>query len=78
MNEKGRIIPIQTLDIIIKTPVAVAKDPRNATDAIMHYSQMSKNGKLYNVEVLYDKTTNTIMHFKYGRDVMGPLPKIPK
>ncbi|WP_156187507.1 hypothetical protein [Peribacillus loiseleuriae] len=32
----------------------------------------------YNLEVLYDKTTNTIYHFEYARKAMGPLPAIPK
>uniref|UniRef100_UPI0018F74081 hypothetical protein n=1 Tax=Gynurincola endophyticus TaxID=2479004 RepID=UPI0018F74081 len=78
MDEAGRMIPVQTLDDIIKAPIAVVRDPRGATNAMMHYSQMWKNGKLYNAEVLYDKATNTIMHFQYGRDAMGPLLKIPK
>jgi RHS repeat-associated protein len=78
MDEAGRMIPVQTLDDIIKAPMAVVKDPRGATNAMMHYSQMWKNGKLYNVEVLYDNATNTIMHFQYGRDAMGPFLKIPK
>ncbi|MBL0743092.1 DUF6443 domain-containing protein [Chryseolinea lacunae] len=78
MDEAGRMIPVQTLDNVIKAPLAVVKDPRSATNAMMHYSQMWKNGKLYNVEVLYDQATNTIMHFKYSNDAMGPLLKIPK
>lgn len=77
MGEAGRMIPIQTLDDIIKAPMAIAKDPQG-TSALMHYSRMWKNGKLYNVEVLYDKITNTIMHFKYSRQTMGPLSAIPK
>lgn len=32
----------------------------------------------YNLEVLYDKKTNTIMHFKYTREAIGPLLAIPK
>jgi len=78
MDEAGRTIPVQTLDNVIKTPMAVVKDPKGATDAMMYYSRMWKNGKLYNVEVLYDKATNTIMHFQYGRNAMGPLKAIPK
>ncbi len=70
------MIPIQILMDIIKAPMAVVKDPRG-TEALMYYSQMSKNGKLYNVEVLYDKVTNTIMHFKYSREAMVPLSLIP-
>jgi RHS repeat-associated protein len=77
MDEAGRMIPVQTLDDIIKAPMSIAKDPQG-TSALMHYSQMWKEGKLYNVEVLYDKASNTIMHFKYSRDAMGPLLAIPK
>ena len=67
MDEAGRMIPVK---------MTVVKDPRGATNAMMHYSQMWKNGKLYNVEVLYEKTTNTIIHFKYDTRALGPLSKI--
>lgn len=75
MGEASRKIPIHTLNDIIKAPIHVTKDPQG-TKALMHYSQMWKNGKQYNVEVLYDKTTSTIMHFKYATRALGPLPKI--
>ena len=39
MDEAGRMIPIQTLDDIIKAPMSVVKDPQG-TKALMHYSQM--------------------------------------
>lgn len=42
----------------------------------MYYSRMWVNKKLYNVEVLYDKSTNTIEHFLYRQKKLGPLPKI--
>ena len=29
----------------------------------MYYTTMTKNGNPYNREVLYDKASNTIMHF---------------
>lgn len=77
MEETARTIPIQILNEIIKAPVAVVKDPRG-TASLMYYAQMWKNGKHYNVEVLYDKTTNTIWHFLYDSQAMGPLPKIIK
>ena len=76
MNDKVRRIPIQILDDIVKAPAAVTNDPREFSNAVMHYSQMWKNEKLYNVEVLYDKTSNTILHFKYSPDPMGPLKEI--
>jgi len=78
MFEVERRIPMHILDKVVKSPMTVVKDPRGASTAMMHYSQIWKNGKLYNVEVLYDKTTNTISHFRYGRDPMGSLKKIPK
>ncbi|SMP29205.1 hypothetical protein SAMN06264346_11185 [Chryseobacterium profundimaris] len=53
----------------------VLSDPRG-TNALMHYSQMWKNDKLYNVKVLYDEGTNTIMHFKYTQKPLGSLPTI--
>lgn len=77
MDEAGRMIPVQTLDDIIKAPMQVLKDLQG-TNALMHYSQMWKNSKLYNVEVLYDKAANTIMHFKYTQKAIGPLQAIPK
>ena len=44
----------------------------------MYYSQIWVNGRVYNAEVLYDKTSKTIYHFKYTRDEIGNLPKILK
>ena len=75
MDEAGRMIPIQILDNIIKTPMLVVKDPQG-TKALIYYSQMWKNGKLYNVEVLYNKGTNTVMHFKYTQKSLGSLSTI--
>ena len=46
-----------------------------ANKALEH---MGENGKMYNLEVLYDETTNTIYHFEYARKAMGELPAIPK
>ena len=77
MDDAGRMIPVQILNTIIRTPMKVLKDPQG-TNALMYYSQMWKNGKLYNVEVLYDKSINTIMHFKYTEKALGPLQAIPK
>jgi RHS repeat-associated protein len=77
MDEASRVVPVQILDEIIKGPMQVIKDPQGS-NALMHYSQMFKNSKLYNVEVLYDKGTNMIMHFKYTQKAIGPLKAIPK
>lgn len=63
MDEKVRQIPVQILIEAIKqgTP---APDPQGNA-AIMYYIEMSRNGKTYILEVLYDKATNTILHFLY-------------
>ena len=66
------------LDKVIKSPMAVTRDPQGASNAMMYYSQVWKNGKLYNVEVLYDKATNTISHFQYTQKPIGPLTKVSK
>ncbi len=76
MNNPGRKPPVSILDDAIKSTKGLP-DPQG-TKALMHYTQMTRNGKLYNLEVLYDKATNTILHFQYGRGAMGPLKAIPK
>lgn len=48
------------------------------SNATMYYTTMYKNGKMYNLEVLYDEISNTVYHFEYARKVMGNLPVIPK
>jgi hypothetical protein len=42
----------------------------------MYYKQVAIRGKLYNLEVLYEAATNTVKHFMYTRDAIGPLSKI--
>ena len=74
MDNVKRYIPVETLRDAIKSTKGVT-DPRG-TDALMHYTTMFKNGKKYNLEVLYDKATNTIMHFKYTQKSIGPLDAI--
>ena len=32
---------------------------------------MYKNGKMYNLEVLYDEISNTVYYFEYARKAMG-------
>ena len=74
MAESGRQVPVQTLQDAIKGGEALP-DPRGSS-ATMYYTTMYKNGKMYNLEVLYDKTTNTVFHFEYARKAMGNLPAI--
>lgn len=76
MTNPDRAVPAQTLKEGIKggTPMP---DPRGSS-ATMYYSEIYINGKKYNFEVLYDKGTNTIYHFKYDRRPLGPLPAVLK
>ncbi|MCA1057600.1 hypothetical protein LCL96_01550 [Rossellomorea aquimaris] len=76
MDEIGRYVPTSLQIDTIKSTKGIP-DPRGS-DAMMHYSTIYRNGKKYNLEVLYDERTNTIFHFEYARKAMGPLPAIPK
>ncbi len=64
MANPGRAVPVQILKQAIKGSKGLA-DPRGSR-ALMHTTEMFKNGKAYNLEVLYDKATNSIWHFKYS------------
>lgn len=74
--DPSRKVPLQIMDEVIKGTKGLP-DPRGSK-ALMHYSTIFKNGKQYNLEILYDKATNSIWHFKYSREAMGPLQAIPK
>ena len=76
MQNPDRFVPTQILQDAIKSTKGVP-DPRGS-NALMYYTTMTKNGKLYNLEVLYDKATNTIYHFEYTRKAIGNLPAITK
>ncbi|OTN86774.1 hypothetical protein A5810_002935 [Enterococcus faecium] len=76
MANPDRAVPVQTLKEAIKSGIAIP-DPRGSS-ATMYYSEIYINGKKYNFEVLYDKSTNTIYHFKYDRRPLGPLPAVLK
>lgn len=52
-------------------------DPQGSS-ASAYYSRIIRNGKPYNLKVIYDKKTNTIFHFHYSRQALGPLSKISK
>jgi hypothetical protein len=64
MANPRRTVPVQILDQAIKSSKGIA-DPRGSR-ALMYTTKMYKNGKPYNLEVLYDNTTNTIWHFQYS------------
>ena len=63
MNDPDRFVPVETLIQAIKDGVA-RPDPQG-TEAIMYTIEMFRNGKAYELEVLYDKASNTIWHFLY-------------
>lgn len=74
MEDPNRAVPAQILRDAIDTGIPLP-DPQGSS-ATMYYAELYKNGKKYNFEVLYDTSTNTILHFKYTRNAAGPLPKI--
>ena len=63
MQNPARFVPISTLTDAIK--YGVAKPDPQGSQAIMYTIEMFKNGKAYQLEVLYDEATNTIFHFLY-------------
>ena len=64
MSNPGQAVPIQILKQAIEQSKGVP-DPQGSR-ALMYTVEMMKNEKLYNLEVLYDKATNSIWHFKYS------------
>jgi len=78
LQNPNRMVPMHILERVIESPIVVLKDPRGASGALMYYSQMWRNKRLYNIEVLYDKRTNQILHFKYDPGPLGPLKEIPR
>ena len=65
MENPNRSVPVQILREAIEGTPGLP-DPRGSR-ALMHTTEMWKNGKQYNLEVLYDKSTNSIWHFKYSK-----------
>ncbi|EGO8243216.1 hypothetical protein ED235_12925 [Enterococcus faecalis] len=76
MANPDRAVPAQTLKEVINGGISMS-DPRGSS-ATMYYSEIYINDKKYNFEVLYDKPTNTVYHFKYDRRPLGPLPAVSK
>jgi hypothetical protein len=74
MLDPARKVPIQIMDDVIKNTKGLP-DPKGS-NALMYYSTMFKNGKQYNLEVLFDKASNSIWHFQYSPKALGPLPAI--
>ncbi len=76
MENPGRFVPVQTLQDVIKSTKGVA-DPKGSS-ALMHYTTITINKKMYNIEVLYDEAKNMVYHFEYTRKAIGNLPAITK
>ena len=76
MVEKARYVPMTILQKVIECGQSTP-DPRGL-DAIMYYSRIFINEKLYNIEVLYNRYTNTVYHFEYTRRAIGMLDEIKK
>ena len=74
MNNPGRAVPIQTLKDVINHGI-MTPDPQGSS-ANMFYSTVWKNGKMYNIEVLFNMSTNTIMHFQYTPKQLGPFQNV--
>jgi hypothetical protein len=64
MANPGRYVPVSLMDDVIRNTKGFA-DPQGSS-ALMYYSKMYKNGKAYNLEILYDKASNSIWHFQYS------------
>ncbi len=64
MTEPGRAVPIQILEQAIKGTKGIA-DPKGSR-ALMHSAEMWRNGKAYQLNILYDKETNSIWHSQYN------------
>jgi hypothetical protein len=77
MADPARYVPIEILRDVIKTTKG-SPDPRGAADALVYYSPFFKDGKMYNLKVVYNTVTNTIYHFHFTVDALGFLPKIQR
>ena len=75
MGEDGRLVPIQTLQDAIRYGEVIPA-PRGS-NATMYYTTIYKNGKMYNLEVLYDEISNTVYHFEYARKAMRNCQQYP-
>ncbi len=82
MDDTNRYVPMLLMRQGIKGRKGLP-DPRGS-DAMMYYMRMNKKSiknnlptnKLYNLEVLYHRKSNQIMHFKYTEKAIGPLKAV--
>lgn len=75
MKDPNRYVPESVVGYVIRYPIKTGPDPRG-TSATMYYSTMKRNGKLYNIEILYDSKQNRILHILYSQGQLGPMPAI--
>ena len=73
MHDPARHVPHHILREAIRFGQSLP-DPRGAAQAF--YMVIFKNGNPYNLKVIYDRATNTVLHFHYTREAMGPLSAI--
>ena len=74
LNNPNRFVPQEILKGVIEQGKPLP-DPQGS-NAIMYYDTIWRNGTQYNIEVLYDHNTNTVMHFMYTQKPIGPMPRI--
>ena len=58
MNEYGRFVPVQILDMAIKGSKGVPDT--KGSRALRHTVEMMRNGKSYKLDVVYDKQTDSV------------------
>lgn len=75
MQDPSRYVPVTVLYQAITNGVSLS-DPQGSGNKMMYYDVITRNGKQYNLEVLYDESTNTVYHFKYTENAIGPLEKV--
>ena len=74
--DPNRTVPIDILEHTINNSIGYIDE--QGSRAMTYYSKYIKNGKEYNLKVLYDEASNSIWHFHYSRDAMGTLSRILK
>lgn len=60
-----KLMKMRKLIVILAMGALIACSSTRGSNATMHHSTLYRGGKPYKLEVLYDKQTNSIWHFKY-------------
>jgi hypothetical protein len=74
MDNPARYVPQEIIKDVIRGGVSAAD--LQGSRAVMYFARLWKNGRQYNIEVLYDHHTNTVWHVKYTQKAIGPLTTI--